>query len=117
MEEEGKLLEDVPDDDSDILGKYESQAEPGLSSSKKGDGNVAETHYYDILEVEPSADAGQIKRKYYLLARTYHPDKVGADDVEAGAYLSVVLCRRCASFLKPMNMRAQSLNVYHVSEH
>ena len=38
---------------------------------------------YDILEVDPKAEPGTIKRQYYKLARQYHPDKVGADNKEA----------------------------------
>jgi hypothetical protein len=46
-------------------------------------GTVKETGYYDALEVDTKADAGTIKKKYYILARKYHPDRVGKDDVEA----------------------------------
>ena len=38
---------------------------------------------YDVLEVDPKAEPSAIKRKYYIMARKYHPDKVGPDDTEA----------------------------------
>jgi DnaJ-class molecular chaperone len=39
--------------------------------------------YYDVLEVSPQADPSAIKRRYYVLARKYHPDRVDKDDTEA----------------------------------
>ena len=36
---------------------------------------VVDTLYYDELEVDCDADAGKIKRAYYIKARKYHPDK------------------------------------------
>jgi preprotein translocase subunit Sec63 len=32
--------------------------------------------YYDVLGVPWTADASQIKRAYFVLARKYHPDKI-----------------------------------------
>ena len=31
--------------------------------------------YYEILGVKPDCDTGKIKKAYYKLAQTYHPDK------------------------------------------
>lgn len=39
---------------------------------------------YSVLEVPRGADASEIKRSYYKLSRTYHPDKV-ADEEKATA--------------------------------
>jgi molecular chaperone DnaJ len=39
--------------------------------------------YYEILEVDKSADAKQLKQAFRSLARRYHPDKNDADDAEA----------------------------------
>jgi DnaJ family protein A protein 2 len=38
---------------------------------------------YSILEVSRGADASEIKRSYYKLSRTYHPDKVADDEKSA----------------------------------
>ena len=55
-------------------------ARPGIgglleeATGSSGDG-ARETEYYDALEVAPTATSGEIRRKYYLLARKMHPDK------------------------------------------
>jgi len=36
---------------------------------------VKETRLYELLEVEPCADAATLKKKYRELARKYHPDR------------------------------------------
>lgn len=36
---------------------------------------VAETKYYDVLEVSPTADTSEIKSSYRRLAKIWHPDK------------------------------------------
>ena len=33
--------------------------------------------YYQILGLKPSATNQQIKKRYYLLAKQYHPDRLG----------------------------------------
>jgi hypothetical protein len=78
-----KML-DIPEDDEDILGDAIKDANdttkpPGAVTASK----VVDTAYYDALEIAPDAEPSKIKRQYYLLARKYHPDKVGKDDKEA----------------------------------
>lgn len=36
---------------------------------------VKDTHYYNVLSVQPTASASEIKRAYYMAAMKYHPDK------------------------------------------
>ena len=80
METEQVTFIDIPEDDEDILGDAKKEADesanaPGTIASK-----VFDTSYYDALEISPGAEPSQIKRQYYLLARKYHPDRVGKDD-------------------------------------
>ena len=75
-------LQGVPNDDSDLLGKYQQGADESASAAPPK-GTVVETYYYDVLEVAPGAEQSAIKRRYYTLARKYHPDKRGVDDKEA----------------------------------
>lgn len=77
---EAKHLESLPADDKDILGVLTDVPE---KSAQNASGNVKETGYYDALEVDPKADPSVIKKKYYVLARQYHPDRVGKDNTEA----------------------------------
>lgn len=84
LDEDYQQMLDVPDDDDDILGDAikhanETTKPPGAVTASK----VKDTAYYDVLEISPDAEPGKIKRQYYLLARKYHPDKVGKDDKES----------------------------------
>jgi DnaJ-domain-containing protein 1 len=84
MEEEAKHLEDVPADDSDILGKIQENLDASFQLSRGAAGTeVVDMYYYETLEVTSDADQATLKRRYYQLARQYHPDKVGADDKES----------------------------------
>jgi len=72
----------VPENDDDLLKNIVDDLDSaGQASSITAE--LKDTFYYDTLEVDPSADPSAIKRKYYLLARKYHPDKVGQDDKES----------------------------------
>eukprot|EP00584_Thalassiosira_punctigera_P001925 CAMPEP_0172543472 /NCGR_PEP_ID=MMETSP1067-20121228/13860_1 /TAXON_ID=265564 ORGANISM="Thalassiosira punctigera, Strain Tpunct2005C2" /NCGR_SAMPLE_ID=MMETSP1067 /ASSEMBLY_ACC=CAM_ASM_000444 /LENGTH=559 /DNA_ID=CAMNT_0013329897 /DNA_START=138 /DNA_END=1817 /DNA_ORIENTATION=+ len=84
LDDEEKALLNVPEEDDDILGNAkkwakESTKPPGAITASK----VASTAYYDALEVAPDAEPSKLKRQYYLLARKYHPDRVGKDDEES----------------------------------
>mmetsp|Transcript_13530 Transcript_13530/g.14829 ORF Transcript_13530/g.14829 Transcript_13530/m.14829 type:complete len:397 (+) Transcript_13530:2-1192(+) len=67
----------------DILGDATKEADEAVAASVTATSEVKDTYYYDILDVGPAAEQSAIKRKYYVLARKYHPDKVGKDDKEA----------------------------------
>jgi curved DNA-binding protein CbpA len=46
------------------------------------DENPLNTEFYDLLEVSPTATQAEIKKKYYVLAMKYHPDKCSDPDAE-----------------------------------
>lgn len=73
-------MDGVPDDDQDILGKVQDDIDASCSFAPESEDFVADATYYRTLEVPPNATEAAIKRKYYILARKYHPDIVGPDD-------------------------------------
>jgi len=83
IDEERKAMLDIPEDDDDILKDAKKEAENGTKGPGVTKLKVADTTYYDALEVSPDTEPSKIKRQYYILARKYHPDKVGKDDKEA----------------------------------
>lgn len=87
MEEEKEEVSKVPADDQDILGGAEEEAENALDSSFSAD--VLDPYYYDTLEVAPNAEASAIKRRYYVLARKYHPDKNPGDQEAASKFKDI----------------------------
>lgn len=83
LDTDKQSLSDLPDDDDDILGDAKKDADSSAYANAPGTvvpTKVVDTSYYDALEIAPEAEPSQIKRQYYLLARKYHPDKVGKDD-------------------------------------
>jgi curved DNA-binding protein CbpA len=76
-------LADVPNNDDDLLKNIQDDLDAAGKPDTKNAGDVKETYYYDALEVDPKAEPSAIKRRYYILARKYHPDKVGNDDKES----------------------------------
>ena len=61
---------------------------PGQQQGGLPAGMVApkETAFYDVLGVRPDAQAGEIKRSYYALARKLHPDKNQGDPAAASRF-------------------------------
>lgn len=70
-----------PTDDSDILGDKASEKIDDITGEFQ-DATVKDTFYYEVLGVTTDADRSKIKRQYYLLAKKYHPDKVGEEEVK-----------------------------------
>jgi len=71
----------LPANDQDILGSLEDELDQA-GKPTGATGQVKDPIYYDILEVDPKAEQGAIKRQYYKLARQYHPDKLAPNDKE-----------------------------------
>jgi DnaJ domain len=72
-------LQSIPMDDSDILRQYEDDLDASGTFTTTSD-QVIDPYYYECLDIPTTAEPALIKRRYYLLARKYHPDKVGSDD-------------------------------------
>lgn len=69
---------EVPDNDDDLLGGIENDLDGNdnkTTTTNSPSGQVKDSYYYEILEVQPNDDAHKIKRQYYLMARKFHPDK------------------------------------------
>jgi len=75
-------LKGVPDDDSDILGDIQKDLDASAELGSGKGGEVIDAFYYETLEVATDADDSTIRRRYYLLAKKYHPDR-NPDDKEA----------------------------------
>jgi len=89
MDEEAKTLRGVPTDDGDILGdiqkELDASAELGAGESK----DVKDPFYYETLEVAVDADDSTIRRRYYLLAKKYHPDRNPGDKEAADKFKDI----------------------------
>ena len=76
-------LIDIPEEDKKLdffdpaistsIGETEKNIADALALSE----NLSNLDYYQLLEVETSADPAEIKRNYFRLARKFHPDLYG----------------------------------------
>ncbi|KAG7348343.1 DnaJ protein [Nitzschia inconspicua] len=80
--EEERWIKDQPEFDQDILGdevipedhRPKDDNNLGIPTKK-----VKDTYYYDKLGLDPGVDSDMIKRRYYIIARKYSPDRAGAN--------------------------------------
>ena len=68
-------------------------------------------NYYEVLGVQPGASAAEIKKRYYHLAKQYHPDKANGDEAKAKHFLKI---QEAYSFL--MNKDSPTEKYYSYSE-
>jgi hypothetical protein len=79
-----------PENDDDLLKTIEDDLDSKhFTVGGKPSGEVVDMYYYEILEVDTTADESKIKRQYYLLARKYHPDKNDGDNDAADKFKTV----------------------------
>lgn len=89
MDDEVKALKSVPEDDSDLLGDIEKELEASAELGTGGAKPVKDMFYYDALEVTSNADDSAIRRRYYLLAKKYHPDRNKGDATAAEKFKDI----------------------------
>jgi hypothetical protein len=65
--------------DEDILGD-EVLPEDERLERQTGGKQVKDTTLYDLLGLDPSVDGKMVKRRYFIIARKYSPDRAGANE-------------------------------------
>lgn len=81
--EEERWIKAQPEYDEDILGaeaipedkRNSATTTTAAVPSKK----VKDMYYYDKLGLDPGVDSEMIKRRYFIIARKYSPDRAGAN--------------------------------------
>jgi curved DNA-binding protein CbpA len=80
--DEERWINKEPEYDEDILGDNVVPEEK-RPKSKEGGEMVKDTYYYDKLGLDPSVDSDMIKRRYFIIARKFSPDRAGAKNPQA----------------------------------
>lgn len=83
LSKEEIAMRDIPENDKDIIGDEAANEDVKHENNCFSRVSVKNTFYYDVLGVPSDAEQAVIKRKYYIMARKFHPDKAGSDDSEA----------------------------------
>lgn len=79
--EEERWIKTQPKYDEDILGENVIPEDEMTSSAKarQNEKKVKDTYYYDLLGLSPEVESDVIKRRYYIIARKFSPDRCGAN--------------------------------------
>lgn len=85
LDEEAKILDEDP---SELFDEERRKLKATRDKTEKKC-EVKNTELYDMLEVEPTASDGQIKKAYYKLALKLHPDKNPGDSEAARKFQSI----------------------------
>jgi hypothetical protein len=76
--DEERWIKTQPQYDEDILGS-DAIPEDERPEQKEDGRSVKDTYYYDLLGLDPSVDSQMVKRRYFIIARKYSPDRCGAN--------------------------------------
>lgn len=80
--EEERWIKAQPEFDEDILGEEvipEDKRSKGANAAGISSKKVKDTYYYDKLGLDPGVDSDMIKRRYFIIARKYSPDRAGSN--------------------------------------
>jgi hypothetical protein len=78
--DEERWVKSQPPYDQDILGEeVVPEDERPQQTESESKVKVKDTTLYDRLGVDPSVDSQMIKRRYYIIARKFSPDRCGAN--------------------------------------
>ena len=80
--EEERWMKEQPAFDQDILGDDvipDDERPLPVKGEAQSKHQVKDMYYYDLLNLSPSVDSAMIKRRYYIIARKYSPDRCGAN--------------------------------------
>jgi hypothetical protein len=72
-------MKEQPKFDQDILGDDIIPEDERPVESTSTPKQVKDTYYYDLFNLDPSVDSAMIKRRYYIIARKFSPDRCGAN--------------------------------------
>jgi hypothetical protein len=79
--EEERWIKKLPKHDEDILGEKVIPEDEMTASAKarKNEKKVKDTYYYDLFGLAPEVDSDVIKRRYFIIARKFSPDRCGGE--------------------------------------
>ena len=86
--DEERWIKTQPAFDEDILGEevIPEDERPPVEEGKK---KVKDLYYYSLLNLDPSVDSNMIKRRYFIIARKYSPDRCGSNEKAAEEFREI----------------------------